>query len=214
LFFSADGSRCTLGSRAGIAAGQFIVDSVNKYHYAPTSAEAQGQDMLQWFFSKRVAIIPDFGPWNIPLLRPVKDINWTVIPEFGKPVPIEVDGLAISQTSKNAQAAATFVKFMTQSATVQTILGAGPAASGVPVIKGAVSSFLHQMPSKNLRSFVAAMMDTTIAPAPRANSNQAELLLSKEINDMTPLGTGHQSPAAAFPVIARDVTRVINGSGT
>ncbi len=209
-FFSLDGMTCTIDSPQGIAAGQFIVDSVNKYHYAPTAAASNGQDMLQWFFSKRVGFIPDFGPWNIPLMRPIKDIDWGVIPEFGKAVQMEVDGLAISKSSQNQTAAQTFVNFMSTNPAPQNALGASPAASGVPVILASVAAFEKQIPGRNLAAYVQAMINSNHAGVPAQYSNQAWNLLGKEIGDKTAIGTGNTPPSMAFPQIAKDVTKVIH----
>jgi multiple sugar transport system substrate-binding protein len=209
-FFSSDGMTCTIDSPQGIAAGQFIVDSVNKYHYAPTAAASNGQDMLQWFFSKRVGFIPDFGPWNIPLMRPIKDIDWDVVPEFGKAVQMEVDGLAISKSSQNQAAAQTFVTFMSTNPAPQNALGASPAASGVPVILASVNAFEKQIPGKNLAAYVQAMINSNHAGVPAQYSNQAWNLLGKEVSDMTAVGTGSTPPSVAFPKIAKDVTKLIH----
>ena len=43
-------------------------------------------------------------------------------------------------------------------------------------------------------------------------SRNAVRKLGKEIGDRTAIGTGNQAPSAAFPGIAKDVTKVIHGT--
>jgi multiple sugar transport system substrate-binding protein len=197
-FYNADGTKVTIGSPEAIAAANFVINSSTKYHYAPTALDAEGQNMWEWFLSGKVAMLPDFGPWNLPLIKQAKEIEWEIVPVPGKGLPLEIDGFGISKDTQQPEAAEALAKFLSQSETAQNILGTSAAAVGVPVIPAAAEAFAKSIPDKNVQAFVWSAANSPLPVGSKLDA-QIQSEFSREINTRTPLGTGKESPETVFP---------------
>ncbi|HVU12385.1 MAG TPA: extracellular solute-binding protein, partial [Phototrophicaceae bacterium] len=208
-FYNADGTQVTVGDQSAIDAANFVIDSANKYHYAPTAAESTGQDMFNWFLSGKVAMFPDFGPWDLPLIKPVTDMNWELVPDPGKGEPLEIDGFGISAQSQNPDAAKTIATCLSQNKDAQEILGSSAAAVGVPVVQPAADDFAKSIPNHNINAFVLAAADSPIQYGNKIDG-QIQDTFNHEINSRTALGTGTEDPATVFPEVAKELNALFN----
>ncbi len=208
-FYNAAGTQVTVGDQSAIDAANFVIDSANKYHYAPTAAESTGQDMFNWFLSGKVAMFPDFGPWDLPLIKPVTDMNWELVPDPGKGEPLEIDGFGISAQSQNPDAAKTIATCLSQNKDAQEILGSSAAAVGVPVVQPAADDFAKSIPNHNINAFVLAAADSPIQYGNKIDG-QIQDTFNHEINSRTALGTGTEDPATVFPEVAKELNALFN----
>lgn len=200
--------KSALDSSADLQAFNFLVDS-RKLGYTPTNAEAQGQDMMNWFLSGRIGMYTDFGPWNLPQLAD-STINWELVPFPSGGGSKEVDGLAVCKTSKNQDAANTFVTYMSTNDAAQKIIGGDKNAYGVPVISSAVSAFQTIFPDKDVTAFLTEAKDQTVQEAQK-QTNQINTIMN-EITDRTALGSGKEAPSAVLPEVAAKVNKILEGS--
>lgn len=202
-FFNPQGTKCLLGSKQDIAAANFVINSSQKFHYAPTAKEAAGQNTFNWFLSGKVATYTDTGPWYLPNLLTAKGLQWELIPEPGHSPFAEVDGLAVNRASKASAAANLFAKWMSTSPTAQAAIGASKQAGYVPVIRAAASGFLKTDPGHNLQAFLSAAENNVHDGAPIVKSNQITTEMWTQFDNATALGSGSKAPAKVFPIIAR-----------
>ena len=208
-FYNTDGTKVTIGDQSAIDAANFVIDSSNKYHYAPTAVEATGQDMFSWFLSGRVAMYPDFGPWYLPQVKQATQTHWEIVPDPGKGEPLEIDGFAISKDSQSPDAAKALAMFLSQDTNAQNILGSSPVAVGVPVIPAAAAAFAKSIPDHNIQAFVLAASDSLIAPGNKLDA-QISNEFWHEVNSRTALGTGSESPDVVFPELAKTLDAMFN----
>lgn len=170
--------------------------------FTPTPADADGQDMFEWLATGRLAMQPDFGPWDIPKLVALKDPDIKLVRVPGAGQPMEVTGLGISSKATGAEktAATAFVKFMSTSTDAQSLLTTAKASLGVPVINGALDSFKQVAPDLNLAAFTEAVKVGVVEPG-TVKDPQIRTAMLEALNNDTALGAGKQDPAkvlAAF----------------
>lgn len=213
-FFNKNGTKSEIGSKAAIDAANFVIDSSAKYGYAPTAKEAQGQDTFAWFVSGKEATYTDLGPWDLPLLKSIKNFDWEVVPDPGFTTAdtpeAEVDGLAISNTSSDPKDANIFAKYLSTSSVAQNILASSPSAIGVPVIASAVPGFVKAQKGRNLEAFVLSAERAPTIGTPAHNSSQLNGETWTELNNDTAIGTGNQAPNVALPKIAQNIDEMIH----
>jgi multiple sugar transport system substrate-binding protein len=205
-YYTKDGSKSALDSPESIKAADFIVNS-KKSGYVPSDTEKQGQDMMNWFLSGRIGMFTDFGPWYLPQMSEAKNFQWDLVPFPGNGGSKEVDGLAISKTSKNKDAAQTFVDYMCESDEAQKIIGGNKIAYGVPVLASATSSFESIYPDKNLKAFVIASQNQT-SQETQKQTNEINNAM-KDIDDRTPIGIGKEDPSKVFPEVAQKIDQIL-----
>jgi multiple sugar transport system substrate-binding protein len=179
-----------------------VIASSGPAGFTPTHDDAQGQDMFQWLVDGRVAMQPDFGPWDIAKLAALKNPDINLVPDPSGGEPLEIDGLGISKTAKAPQtkAAKTFLDFMSTSTEAQNLLTSEKSSLGLPVIEKSQASFKANAPDLNLGAFITAVGQNTSA---RAVPNKDEILQSfwTAVNASTGLGTGNDDPATVFPTL-------------
>jgi len=201
-FFNQAGTKCLLDSTKVIDTAKMVISAQKADGYVPTPDEAQGQDMFQWLSTGRVAMQPDFGPWDIAKLAALGDPDINVAPDPGGGEPLEIDGLGITKDSKAAEtkAATTFINFMSTSTQAQNLLTTKKSSLGVPVIEKSVESFKANAPDLNLAAFVTAVGQNA---SPVAVPNKGEILKSfwDTANAKTGLGSGSDDPATVFPTL-------------
>lgn len=213
-YFTPDGTKCAMGQPAGVLAAQVVGSAQQPGGFAPSQAQSQGQDMVQWLADGKIAMMPDFGPWNIAKIAALDPAKFGLVPVPGKGEPMEIDGLGVSKDSSDAQTAAakTFTTFMSSDPTAQSLLASAKSALGVPVISGAVDAFKSAAPKANLQAFVDAVKNAV--PTPHVKNYVAiSSQLSNEWDTRTAIGSGHQDPAVAMPQIQADCQKMLDDAG-
>lgn len=205
-FYSDDLSKSALDSPKAIAAAEFIV-TTKQEGIVPNDSEKQGQNMMNWYLGGRIGMFTDFGPWYLPQMADVQNFTWDIVPLPGNGGSKEVNGLALSKDSKNAEAAKLFIKHMTQNEEAQKIIGGNKNAYGVPVIAAATSAFEGIAPDKNLKAYVlAAEKQHPQEAQKRTNEINNEM---KAINDTTPIGIGKMDVKEVFPQVAAKINKIL-----
>lgn len=192
-----------------IEAADYVVGLKDKKVH-PASEEAEGQSMIEWFLSGRIGVFTNFGPWNLPQMRDVKGFEWDLVPFVGNGGSKEVNGLAVSKESKQAENAQIFVDFMTDNPKAQTIIGANENAYGVPVLSEVVDSFTTIYEDKNLQAFVDGAYNQT--PQETQKNTNEILSVKNTALQSTTLKDGDKTPAEVFPGLAKDITKIIQGN--
>ncbi|XVV15742.1 ABC transporter substrate-binding protein [Actinoplanes sp. CA-131856] len=212
-YYSADGQSCTMGNADGIRAAQVVVDSVKPGGFAPNPIEAQGQDMFQWFADGKVAMLPDFGPWNIAKIAALDPAKFQIVPMPGKGEPMEVDSLGVSRdaTDDEAAAAKTFTTYMSSNPEAQSLLASTTSALGVPVIEGSIESFKGVAPKVNLQAFVDAVKNAVKTPYVK-DKVKIESTFSTALNSRTAIGTGKEDPAVVLPQLQAECQKQLDAS--
>lgn len=210
-YFSADATKCTMGDASGIRAAQVVGDAAKPGGFAPTQAEAQGQDMVQWLADGKIAMMTDFGPWNIAKIAALDPAKFGLVPMPGKGEPMEIDGLGISKDANAEQTAAAkeFTKFMSSDPAAQNLLVSAKSALGVPVIQASVDAFKAVAPTVNLQAFTDAVKNAV--PTPHAKNYVAiASRLSNEWDTRTAIGSGHEDAAVVMPQVQADCQKMLD----
>ncbi|MEV4754478.1 extracellular solute-binding protein [Micromonospora sp. NPDC049559] len=210
-YFTPDGTKCAMGDAAGIRAAQIVADAAKPDGFTPTRAEAQGQDMGQWLADGRIAMMPDYGPWDIPKFAALDPTTFAIVPMPGKGEPMEVDALGIAKdaTAAEAEAAKTFATFMSSDPAAQNLMASTRSALGVPVIQGSVDAFKAVAPKVNLQAFVDAVQNAV--PTPHVKNYLA--IASRNSNawdTRTAIGSGHEDPAVVMPQVQADCQKMLD----
>jgi ABC-type glycerol-3-phosphate transport system substrate-binding protein len=202
--FSADGTKCTYDSDAAISAAKQVIAAQSADGYAPTQAEANGQDMFGWLTTGRLGMFPDFGPWNIAQLAQLPNSSdFELVPVPGKGSSMEIDGLAISKTASadKARAAKKFIDFMATDAAAQKLLTTSKSSLGLPVVDAAKSAALSAAPKQNIKVFFSAVDQSTIAPSLSKTQSNINGTIETDISSKTAVGSGSGSPDTVLPAL-------------
>ncbi|MGW3353699.1 extracellular solute-binding protein [Nonomuraea rubra] len=212
-YYSADGRTCTMGNTDGIRAAQTVVDSTKPDGFAPSSIDAQGQDMFQWFSDGKVAMLPDFGPWNIAKIAALDTSKFLIVPMPGKGEPMEVDSLGIAKSATEAEVAAakTFATFMSTSPAAQNLLASTTSALGVPVVQGSLEAFRAIAPKVNLQAFTDAVTNA-VTTAYVKDKVKIESTFSTDLNSRTAIGTGTEDPATVLPELQAQCQKMLDAT--
>lgn len=207
-FYKDHGQESNFGSKEVIDSANYLIGLKDKKVF-PSSEEADGQSMIEWFLSGRIGIYTDFGPWSIPQMKDVKGFDWDLIPFVGNGGSKEINGLAVSSASKQAENAQKFVDFMTEDPEAQKIIGGNKNAYGVPVLAEVVDSFTTIYEGKNLQAFVDAAYNQT----PQETQKKTNEISSVQDTALqsTKLKNGDKEPAVVFPELAKKITAIIQG---
>lgn len=199
-FFNADGTKCTIGSPEAIATAELVMRAQAPDGFAPTAADADGQDMFDWLSIGRLAMQPDFGPWDIAKLVAAKDPNIYLAPVPGDGEPMEINGLGIAKDAPDAEVAAAkkFVNFMSTDSAAQELLTTSESSLGVPVIKSALPAFEAAAPDLALKNFVSAVDQSVVQPSVKGII-QLQTEFSNEFNARSTFGSGTESPDVVLP---------------
>jgi ABC-type glycerol-3-phosphate transport system substrate-binding protein len=198
-FFSADGQTCTLDTPPALAAAKLMIEAQSKDGFAPTLLDAQGQDMFYWLSVGRLAMQPDFGPWDIAKLAGLKTGEFQIVPVPGKGSQLEVNGLAVSKTAKDAKrdAAVKFADFMSTDDRAQSLLTTASSSLGVPVTQSGLKSFEAAAPELNLKAFVTAAGQSRLGASVK-NYGQITGNIGEVLSSKTAIGSGSGDPAAVL----------------
>jgi multiple sugar transport system substrate-binding protein len=205
-YYTPDKTKSKLAAPEAIAAAQFIVQT-KQAGIVPNDTEKQGQNMMDWYLGGKIGMFTDFGPWYLPQMAEVKNFRWDIVPFPGNGGSKEVDGLAISKSSKNMEAAHIFVKHLTQSEEAQQIIGGNKSAYGIPVISSATQAFEAIFPDKNLKAFVLASEKQHVQEAQK-RTNEINSVM-KLIEDATPIGIGNKDVKEIFPKVAESIDKIL-----
>jgi multiple sugar transport system substrate-binding protein len=114
-FFSKDRKEATLESEQAMAGIQMHADLRNKYHVAPTAAEAGSSTMSQLFVQGKLAMVLN-GRWAVPLYRQNLKFKWNIAPfpkgPAGSIVDADASGWVISRQSKHPEQAWKLIEFL------------------------------------------------------------------------------------------------------
>jgi multiple sugar transport system substrate-binding protein len=204
-FFSADGTRCTVGDPSAVTAANEVIEAQSDDGFTPTLLDAQGQDMFDWLSIGRIGMQIDFGPWNIAQLLALKNASdFRIVPDPGNGEPIEIDGLGISTSADKATTAAAkkFADFMSTDKGAQERLTTKASSLGVPVVQSAVDSFEATAPDLDLKAFVTAVSQSKV-PASVKQYNQAQTDFWNNLSAQTAIGSGKQDPATVLPKLQK-----------
>ncbi|WP_433516531.1 ABC transporter substrate-binding protein [Nonomuraea sp. CA-143628] len=212
-YYSADGKQCTMGNPDGIRAAQTVVNAVKTDGFAPNQADAQGQDMFQWLADGKVAMLPDFGPWNIAKIAALDSSKFLIVPLPGKGEPMEVDSLGIAKDASDAETAAakTFTKFMSSTPDAQNLLATTKSALGIPVIQGSLDAFKSIAPKVNLQAFIDAVKNAVTTPAVK-DKVRIESAFSGDLNSRTAIGSGTEDPAVVLPQLQAACQKLLDAA--
>ncbi|WP_049570644.1 extracellular solute-binding protein [Streptomyces sp. SBT349] len=198
--FNEDGTECTLDSDIAVRTVEYVIDAQAPDGFAPTPLEAEGQDLFDWLSIGRLAMQPDFGPWDIAKLVAVDDPMLDLVPVPGLGAPMEIDGLGISRdaTPEETAAAEEFVAFMSTSPEAQDLLTTAESSLGVPVVEDSIDSFLDAAPDRNLQAFVDAVDQSRVMPSV-AEEPQIRTDFQNDLTSRTAVGSGDEDPAEVLP---------------
>ncbi|MEY9853221.1 multiple sugar transport system substrate-binding protein [Leifsonia sp. EB41] len=211
--YSANGKTCEFDSAASTRAADQVIAAQGPNGYAPTLLDAQGQDMFDWLSIGRIAMYPDFGPWNIAQLAGLKNASdFAVVPVPGKGEPMEIDGLGISKTANAAQtkAAKTFVDFVSTDKRAQDLLTTKTSSLGVPVIAAAEKPFRAAAPDLDLKTFISAVDQSKMTPSVK-QTTVIETKLTTDLGSRTAVGSGHESPSTVLPELNKACQAALDG---
>jgi len=202
--FNEDGT-VAFNSDLGKEAVQYCVDAANKYNFAPTATDTEGQDVLQWFMSKKVGFFGDCGPYYLPTLSQITDFDWDFCNAPGNGGEMEVVGVAMSNTTEHKEEAMELIKFISTAKAAQEIIG---GTSACPVTEDGKVAFLAQYPDKNMQLFFDAMQTQTIQPIVKGASSVINTLYSA-IYDRTKLGGGDEDVSVVLDEVAEEATALL-----
>ncbi|MEU3985979.1 extracellular solute-binding protein [Streptomyces sp. NPDC026672] len=214
-FYNADGTRCASGSPTAVKTAEYIIDAQSPKGFTPSYLGAQGQDMFDWLSIGRLAMQPDFGPWNIAQLTALSNsADYALVPVPGRGEPMEVDGLGISRSAGGAQADAAqkFVRFMATDPGAQKLLTTKASSLGLPVVEAALPSFEAAAPDLDLKVFVDAVDQSVVTATPKQDT-QAQSTFNNDMFSRTAMGSGHEAPAVVLPQLQKKCQQTLDSAG-
>jgi multiple sugar transport system substrate-binding protein len=205
--FNADKTEVTLDSAANVETLTWMVDKIAKYKVTPTDAEMAGQGDGDLFKAGKIAMLRT-GIWMFGDFSANASFNWDIALEPGntnKAHHFFANGVAVSATSANQQAAYEWIKFLTSSKEAVDIrIKAGwelPAVSDPAYVQG----YLDQ-PKPESREVVFQALDTAVTPPVIDNWNQLTDIVGKEL-EAAKLGT--KTPQQALTDAAAAVKGIL-----
>jgi hypothetical protein len=214
-FYNDAGTKCTVASPQAVQTADFMIHAQSSSGYTPSYLASQGQDMFDWLSIGRLAMQPDFGPWNVSqLLALHNSADYSIVPDPGHGEPIEVDGLAISKTASGAKLAAAkkFVTFMATDTSAQQLLTTKSSSLGIPVVQSAVDEFKAAAPGLDMSAFLTAVDQSKIATTPKQDA-QIQSTFNNDLFSRTAIGSGHESPASVLPQLNSNCQQTLNSGG-
>ena len=205
--FNADKSEVTIDSPQNVETLQWMVDKVAKYHVTPTDAEMAGQGDGDLFKAGKIAMLRT-GIWMFGDFLANASFNWDIALEPGNTAKAHhffANGVAVSATSANQQAAYEWIKFLTSSKEAVAIrIKAGwelPAVSDPAYVQG----YLDQ-PKPESREVVFQALDTAVTPPVINNWNQLTDVVGKELEAAK---LGQKTPQQALTDAAAAVKSIL-----
>ena len=178
---SDDAKRITVNDEESISALQFYSDLINKYHYAPTKAEAGSMTTAQMFINQKMAMYLG-GRWMVPKFRETIKFNWDVI-EFPasseNKLYIDASGWALTKKSKHKQEAADFINYLSSETSSNKFAKSGLI---IPAEKKSAEIFINnekeQLP-KNSKAFINTIKRAKPTPVCENYSTVNDILQEK-----------------------------------
>lgn len=205
--FNEDRTEVTLDSAANVETLQWMVDKVNKYRVTPTDAEMAGQTDGDLFKAGKAAMLRT-GIWMFGDFLNNTDVNWDIALEPGntnKAHHFFANGVAVSATSANQQAAYEWIKFLTSSEeAVKIRIEAAwelPAVSDPAYVQG----YLDQ-PKPESREVVFQALDTAVTPPVINNWTQLTDIVGQELEAAK---LGQKTPQQALSDAAAAVKGIL-----
>lgn len=161
---SPDRTRITLDTPACREAFQFLIDLKDVYHVTPAVVRLEFREGIDAFKNQRVAMYQS-GPWDVQVLKGIKDFEWDVAPlPTGKKAAtlLGTENYAISSRSRHPQEAWELFKFLLSpesQARMALALGKMPSRQSV-----AEKEFLQSSPDHDLQVFVDAIGYAVMPP--------------------------------------------------
>ena len=144
----------------------FYADLRNKYHVAPTRAEAGSATMAQMFLQGHLAMQVS-GRWLVPKYLSDAKFNWNVVNfpagDAGSIVPLDASGWAIAKSSKHKKEAMKLVQFLASERSIQQFTQSGlivPAR--IDVAEGEFSIIENSPPNNQV--FIDAIYSSKPTP--------------------------------------------------
>ncbi|MGP3971787.1 extracellular solute-binding protein [Streptomyces sp. 6N223] len=211
-FYDVTGTECAIDNDVAAETADYIIDAQAPDGFAPTPLEAEGQDMFDWLSIGRLAMQPDFGPWDIAKLADLDDPKLALVPVPGDGEPMEINGLGISTdaTPEETAAATTFAAFMSTSPTAQNRLTTAESSLGVPVVEASTEAFTAVEPDLNLQAFVDAVDQSRILPSVRQEA-QIRSDFESALLSRTAIGSGDEDPAEVLPELNEQCQETLDG---
>jgi len=162
--FGGDGTEVTINQPGCVEALQWMTDTINKHHVAPTDAEMAGVSDGDLFKQGKIAML-NTGIWMLPQFKDVP-FKWDIALEPGntqKAHHFFANAVAISPQSKNQDAAWKWAQFFTTSPEVAKIRVA--ASWELPALndQALFNDWLEQRPPES-RQVVFQALDTLVTP--------------------------------------------------
>jgi len=220
-FYSKDGKRCMVNSKAYKKAYRFIYDLRYKYHVSPSPTEMEsmasgvsgwGQGELGLFSGGRLAMF-FFGRWGIINMRKIKGFEWGIVPvpypEGGKRVTyFQSRSTAISFKGRHPEEAFKFLRFLLTKDYNETVAHGGDSFPAV--ISLAKSDFFLHDPAypgetQNQVYIDAVKYSRTDRLSPYFNQLDVQRIKTEETDKMW---AGIQSPEKTLDNIARRVNEL------
>lgn len=165
----ADGDDFQIDTPEGVAAFQYVVDLINKYHVSPSAADTNdnGEKALQLFTQGKIALFQS-GPYHLKAIQEGASFEWGIVPMLegpqGRVSVVHGVSAVLNSKSKNLDAAWKVIEWL------GTDDGQRPIAEGgfaFPGAKGVQQAYVDYWKEQDidLQPFVeAANGDTTRAP--------------------------------------------------
>jgi multiple sugar transport system substrate-binding protein len=205
--FNADKTEVTIDSAANVETLQWMVDKVSKYHVTPSDVEMAGQGDGDLFKAGKIAMLRT-GIWMFGDFTANAKFNWDIQLEPGNTAKAHhffANGVAVSATSPNQQAAYEWLKFLTSSKEAVDIrIKAGwelPAVSDPAYVQG----YLDQ-PIPASRDVVFKALDTAVTPPVINNWSQLTDIVGKELEAAK---LGQKTPQQALTDAAAAVKGIL-----
>lgn len=107
---------------------QFYSDLRNKYHVAPSEAQAGSATMAQMFLQGQLAMYLS-GRWMVPKFREDAKFDWNVVNfpagDKGSVVGLDASGWTIAKSSKHKQEAMRLIKFLSSKESIEKFTQSG-----------------------------------------------------------------------------------------
>ncbi len=185
--FNEDKTEVTINSKENVETLQWMIDKVNKYNVTPSDAEMGGQSDGDLFKAGKIAMLRT-GIWMFGAFNDAP-FKWDIALEPGntqKAHHFFANGVAVSEKTKNAEAAWKWIKFYTSSKEAVKIRI--DASWELPAIsdKTQLEAYLKQTPPEN-RQVVFDALETLVVPPAIESWNELTDAVGKQL-DMAKLG--------------------------
>ncbi len=206
-FFNSDHTAVDFNSPAGLAAINWLVDKINRYHVMPTQAQMGGLSDSDLFKAGKLAM-DRTGIWEFSTFAS-SSVHWDVVLEPGdqqKAHQYFANAVAISGKTAHADAAYKWLRYLTSSSVAANTRIASswelPAVSD----QSLVSKYLTQTPPAN-RQAVFQALNTLVLPPVISKETQMENIIT---NDLQKVQDGQFTTQTALTDITSQVNALLS----